>query len=467
MQARIRWIAVSAALLILILGYAALTRAVTVMVDGDSISIATRAITVRGVLKDAGVTLNAEDRVEPPNWFIASDGMVINVDRASLVHLVADGNTYSARTAEKDPASLLDHWGLQLDEGDRLLVAGRQSKEGEELPQSAYLDLQLRVPVEIILMDAGKQSVFESSALTLGEAIAEEGIELFSADLVEPVLETVIDGPLTATITRAQPLTIIMGTDAVEVRTAVSTVGEALADANISLQGLDRSQPDEDQPIPADRRIRIIRINETVELAQHLIPHETDWQEDPEAALDTISVIQAGQDGVSASRVRIRYEDGDEVSRTEDGNRVLVEANDQINGYGSQIVLHTAVVGDQTIEYYRAVTVFTTWYSPCNSGTSTCLNGTSSGMPVARGTVATYLDYYRQLLGTTMYIPGYGFAAVGDNNGAYSNGREPWFDLAFSEEEVAALGGAPWANAYVTIYFTTPVPSYVPLIWPP
>ena len=38
---------------------------------------------------------------------------------------------------------------------------------------------------------------------------------------------------------------------------------------------------------------------------------------------------------------------------------------------------------------------------------------------------------------------------------------------AIAEAEVAAAGGQPWANQYVTIYFTTPVPSNVPLIWPP
>jgi uncharacterized protein YabE (DUF348 family) len=465
MQARIRWIAAIAAILILLLGYAALTRAVTIIVDGESIRIATRALTVSGALKAADVALNAEDRVEPAEWFPATDGMEIRITRASLVHLVVDGKTYTARTAEKTPASLLDTWSLQLNEGDRLLVAGRTLRQGEELPQVATLDLELRRPVEITLTVEGQQSVFESSALTLGEAITEQGIELFSADRVEPALETIISGSISATITRAQPLTIIMGTDVVEARTAALTVGEALADANVSLQGLDRSQPDEDQPIPTDRRIRVIRISETVELEQHLIPHGTDWQDDPDANLDTISVIQAGQDGVSASRVRIRFEDGEEVSRSEEGNRVLVEARNQINGYGSQIVLQTTVVDGQTIEYYRAVTVFTTWYSPCNSGTSTCLNGTSSGMPVARGTVASYLSWYRALKGTTIYVPGYGFAAFGDVGG-YPTG-EPWIDLAFSEEEVAALGGTPWANAYVTIYFTTPVPAYVPLIWPP
>ncbi|MCL5428289.1 MAG: ubiquitin-like domain-containing protein [Chloroflexi bacterium] len=462
---RIRWIALAAALLTLALGYASLTRAVTIMADGELTTVATRAVTVGGALKDAGLQLHSEDKVEPSRWSLLSNGLVINVERAARVQLVADSKTYSAITAERDPLSLLDRWGLELNEGDRLVFAGRTLAEDEQLPQATSLSLELRRPVQISLVDGDSLLDFHSSALTLGEAVSEQDIELFASDRLEPAAETPLDGPLTVTLIRAEPLLIVMGDFVFETRTASSTVGEALAEAGIALQGLDRSQPDEDQPIPTDRRIRVIRINETVLLEQETVAHKTEWQEDPEAELDTISVVQAGQEGVSASRVRVRYEDGQEVSRIEEGERVLVEARNQINGYGSQIVLKTTTVDGVTIEYYRAVTVFTTWYSPCNSGTGTCLNGTSSGMPVRRGTLATYLSWYRALKGTTVYVPDYGYAAFGDV-GSYPTG-EPWIDLAFSEEELAALGGVPWTNKYVTMYFTTPVPSYVPLIWPP
>jgi uncharacterized protein YabE (DUF348 family) len=462
---RIRWLALAAATLILTLGYASLTRTVTIMADGNVATIATRSLTVGGVLKDAGLSLQSEDRVEPSYWVPVTDGLVINVQRAARVQLVADGKTYTAITAETDPEELLKHWGLKLNPGDRLLFAGQSLEESAQLPQSGFLSLELRRPIDISLHDGDSLIEFKSSAPTLGEALLEQGIELFTADRIDPSVETPLDKSLSVTIVRAQPLQIVMADSVREVRTAATTVGEALADAGIALQGLDRSQPDEDQSIPSDRRIRVLRINETVEITQHTIPHETEWQEDSTAALDTISVIQAGQDGVTASRVRVRYEDGEEVSRNEEDERVLVEAKNQINGYGSQIVLKIATVGDVTFEYYRAVNVFTTWYSPCNSGTTSCLNGTSSGMPVARGTLATYLSWYQALKGTTVYVPGYGYASFGDVGG-YPTG-EPWIDLAFSEAEVSAAGGNPWVNAYVTIYFTTPVPSYVPLIWPP
>jgi uncharacterized protein YabE (DUF348 family) len=376
-----------------------------------------------------------------------------------------DGKTYTAITAERDPQILLAQWGLKLNQGDRLLLAGRTMQEGDELPQASYLSLDLRHAVNVQVQDGDNATEFQSSAPTLGEALAEQGIELLSSDHLDPAPETALDEPIVAALIRSEPVIIVIGVQTLEVRTSASTVGQVLAEIGISLQGLDRSEPDEDQPLPSDRRIRIVRINESVQVEQDTITHEIEWQEDPEAELDTISVIQAGQDGVTASRIRTRYEDGEEVSQIQEGERTLAAAKDQVNGYGSKLVLHTITINGVAIEYYRAVSVYTTWYSPCNSGVSTCLNGTSSGMPVQRGTIATYLSWYRALKGTTVYIPDYGYAAIGDV-GSYPTG-EPWIDLAFSEAEVAASNGNPWVNKNVTIYFTTPVPSYIPPTWPP
>lgn len=463
---RIRWIALGAALVVLAFGYASLTRTVTILSDGGVRTIATRALTVGGALNAAGLQLESEDKVEPSSWSLVTDGLVINVERAARVQLTADGKTYSAITAEKDPAALLANWGLTLNNADRLLLAGRTLAEGELLPQAAVINLELRRTVLVRLTEGDTVLEFQSSAATLGEALNEQGVDLLAADRLDPAAVTPLADDLSATLVRAEQLLVVIGDSVTEVITAASTIGEALTDAGFALQELDHSQPEEDQPIPTDRRIRVIRVSESVMLEQETLPHETQWQEDPEAELDTISVIQEGQDGVSTARVRVRYENGEEVSRTQEGERVIVEAQDQINGYGTQIVLKTTVVDGVTIEYYRTVQIFTTWYSPCNSGVDSCLYGTSSGLPVERGTISTYLNWYRSLKYATVYVPGYGPGTIGDV-GAWPDRSVPWMDLAFSEDEVAASGGAPWPGGYVTVYFTTPVPASVPPIWPP
>lgn len=460
--ARIRWLAVGAGLLVLALGYLSLNREVTVLADGRAHEVVTRALTVRGALHVAGIQLGPQDAVEPSQFSLLHNGLIIAVQRAAFIQLSADGKINSVFSAEHDPAQLLAKWDIVLGKDDRLLLAGQAVAMDEQLPALPALILEVRRAVAVSLQADGQTTVFLSSAPSLGQAIAEQGIEIQAGDRLQPVAETPLDVALNATLTRGRALKISLGDELVTLRSAAATVGEALADAGIALQGLDRSEPDEDAPVPEDGKIRVRRINESVQLEQTTLPHETEWQADAAAELDTISVVQLGQNGVQAARTRVRYEDGEEASRKEEEQRVLVEAKKQINGYGTKIVVRTVVVDGIEIEYYRAVNVFTTWYSACNSGVSGCLYGTSSGVPLAKGVIATYLTWYRELKFATVYVPGYGTGTIADV-GAWPDRSVPWMDLAFDEPVV----GMPWANQYVTVYFTTPIPAYVPPIWPP
>jgi hypothetical protein len=150
----------------------------------------------------------------------------------------------------------------------------------------------------------------------------------------------------------------------------------------------------------------------------------------------------------------VRFENGEEISRLEEGVWRLAEPQDQINGYGNQIAVRTTVIDGVEIEYWATMDVFLTSYSPCRSGVDGCLYGTSSGLPVQKGVVGTYLDWYRAYQGGPLYVPGYGQAVIGDV-GAYPDGRA-WFDLGYSDEEWVA-----WHH-WVTVYFTTPVPDVIP-----
>jgi len=461
--ARIRWLAIGASLLVLGLGYLSLNRQVTVLADGRAHEIITRALTVRGALHVAGIQLGPQDAVEPSQFSLLQNGLIIAVHRAAFIQLSADGKVYSIFTAEHDPGALLAKWNLSLGDDDRLLLAGQTMAMDEQLPSLPALALEVRRAVEVTLEGDDQITQFLSSAPTLGQAIAEQGIQLQAADRLQPAAETPLDADLEAVLVRARAIEITMGDETISLRSAAPTVGEALADAGIALQGLDRSEPDEDASIPADGKVRVRRITESVLLEQTRLPHETEWQPDAAAELDTISVVELGQDGVQAARTRVRYEDGEETSRKEEEQRVLVEATTQINGYGTLIVLRTIVINDVTIEYYRAVNVFTTWYSACNSGVSGCLYGTSTaGVPLAKGVIATYLSWYRALKLATVYIPGYGPGTIADV-GVWPDRSVPWMDLAFDEP----VAGNPWNNQYITVYFTTPIPAYVPPIWPP
>jgi len=159
--------------------------------------------------------------------------------------------------------------------------------------------------------------------------------------------------------------------------------------------------------------------------------------------------------------VRVRYENGVEVSRTNEGISVLKQPVTQQIGYGTQIVYRTLNTPDGVITYYRAITVTATSYSPCNLGVSWCNNKTASGTTVHRGIVAVHLDWYRILKGTQMYIPGYGIGTVADT-GVYPYNHN-WVDLGFTDEEFKLYGKF---YPSITIYLMAPAPANVPGIMP-
>ena len=308
----------------------------------------------------------------------------------------------------------------------------------------------------VTLEDSGETTTFLSSALTLGEALAEHGVSLLTGDRLTPGAESSLDAPIIASLQRASGVIIRAGERRLRITTAAATVGEALAEAGLSLQGLDYSVPATDQPLPGDGPIRVVRIMETISLEQEIVSHETVWQVDPEAEVGESTVIQAGQDGVSSSRVRVRYEDGEEISRVEEAERLLVTPLTAINGYGSNFVIRTTVVDGVEIEYWATMDMYATSYSPCRSGVDECLYGTStSGVSVAKGVAATYKDWLLAARGVTFYVAGYGQGAFYDVGGGFPDGRA-WIDLGYSDDDWVGLSG------WVTVYFTTPVPAVVP-----
>ena len=169
--------------------------------------------------------------------------------------------------------------------------------------------------------------------------------------------------------------------------------------------------------------------------------------------------MQVGQPGLAVTRVRTTFQDGVQVSQKTESESIVRPPQDRIMGYGTKVVIRSAVVDGKTIQYYRVLTLLATSYSPCRSGTSKCSYGTSSGLPVERGTVAMVYSWYLAFGFDKLYIPGYGYATVGDV-GAGPAGSHYWVDLGFTDADYQPIYGN------VTVYFLTPVPANLVTVLP-
>ena len=355
-------------------------------------------------------------------------------------------------TTLRTPAEWVSAAGLDLGDHDQILIDGLRTPAAQHMVYQAEFLLEIQEAVPITLQTEGAQWEISSAAATLGEALWEAGFLLTESDQLSPPPETPLTGPLTVQLTPGKMISILSGENSVQVYTSAATVGAALAQTGLALQGLDYSEPAEDQAIPEDGLIRVVRVTEDVAINQETIPFDYELQPDNEIELDQFRIIQAGQVGLRAERVRLRYEDGVEVSQQTEDEWVAREPVTRIQGYGTKIVVRTLETPEGPVQYWRAVEMIATSYSPCRSDgePGRCYPGTSIGLPVQRGVAAVIYEWYIPMGWHTVYVPGYGHAVIADVGGGIPG--EYWIDLGFSDDDYES-----WYRR-TTVYFTLPIP---------
>ena len=435
--------------------YFATAQPALLLIDGEPQEIRTHARRTVELLLEAGIALGASDALVPDsdtalNW----DGgqlPVVELNRARQVVIVDQTTIEVVESSESSPANLIDN---QLFPGDRLVVNG--------LPAIAQLDIpthiRLRRAVPIRLNADGRELLLHSAASTLGEALWENSIRLYEGDWLDPLPGTPLFWPIQAELHRSIPVSIGVGGEQIRARSAAETVGGGLNDAGLRLVGLDYAIPDTSQPIPSDGQIQLVRVREEVQMEQQPLSFDTIYQPLDSLRIDNQQIVQPGAYGVITNRIRVRSEDGLEVGRTLEGEWVAQEPTPQIIGYGTQIQIQTVATEDGPLDYWRAVDMYATSYSPSRAGVSSDARNfgiTASGKRLVKGLVA--IDRSLISFGTMMYVPGYGYAEAADT-GSGVKGR--WIDLGYEDDNWVSWSGN------VTVYFLTPVPSSIVYVFP-
>ena len=377
---------------------------------------------------------------------------------------IIDGEAvHTLATNERTPLNLLSEALIRIAPQDQLLVNGYPFPLDQTLPP-AIRSVQIRRAVSITLSTPGGEQEHITAAKTVGEALREAGIQLYEADFVDPPANAPVHAEMRVTYRPSQELTVTTSAGIMLIRSSAQMVGAALAGAGIGLVGYDISIPGESTAVPTDGQIRVVRVSESVQLIQKSIPYETETVSSPEVELGSQEITQPGENGLAIVRTRIRYEDGQETSRVTEGESVVRPPQKRVITTGSKIVVKSVTLDGVTIEYWRAFEMYATIYSPCNSGTGGCSYGTASGMKAGKGVVAVDPSMYSFLQGQKIYVPGYGFAVVGDVGGGYilenvaGVSRYRWIDLGFNDNNIVDMTG------WLTVYFLAPAPASIPLV---
>jgi uncharacterized protein YabE (DUF348 family) len=428
-----------------------------VIVDGQELEIQSHSRTVESVLRQVGIHVSENDLVFPGLDEFLDDGAVIEVQKGRTIILNYAGEVFEVYSVGRSIGDIVADANLTLLPGDRVWADGIPKPDVAQNLDNPPALLSVEQSEAILLDIDGEQLLIRSAAPTLAEALVEAGVVLRTGDDLVPGAETPLRGLDQASLHRSNPITIFSDDEVIHSRSVENSVGAALAQAGISLIGLDYSIPEVAANIPEDGEIEVVRVREEVLIEQTPIPFETLYQPNPDLEIDQQSIMEPGSYGVQASRIRVTLENGEEISRVGEGEWIAREPEQRTIGYGTNIVVRTMDTPNGPIRYWRAIRMYATSYSPSRAGVPDdwpWFGITACGKELVKGLVAIdnrYIPFH-----TMMYVPGYGFAEACDIGGGVK-GR--WIDLGYEDHN--------WKNwhQYLTVYFLTPVPPASTIAW--
>src|SRR5687767_2279169 len=103
---------------------------------------------------------------------------------ATMVHIIDGQKVLTLQPASLMPAALVAEAGLALSPADKVYLNGFELPADYALPPGRAYTLQIRRAVEITLLTPDGESTFQSAAATVGQALAQRGIQLYAADFL-------------------------------------------------------------------------------------------------------------------------------------------------------------------------------------------------------------------------------------------------------------------------------------------
>ena len=439
------------AALVVILFTRGIQKTITLEINGVSKEVSSSSWTVAGFLEEQGIVLTVEDAIEPQLSSLLMGDKKIAIHQAAWFTIENNGAVQSFFGRYNTLEELFDAQAIDITPGAALYLDGESISETARIELGSNHSLQIIDQAPVIVTHENSSQTFNTAGPTLGAGLWSNNLYLNAGDEITMPLDSPIHGPIDTGINTSQDITLQLTNRSMKSKTSASTVGEALSDIGIALQGLDYSQPGANAPIPKDGNIRVIRVREEQYLESEPIPFETETQPVADLEIDKRSLVQSGVYGLNTKRIRVRLEDDTEVSRQVEDEYVSQPPQPEIIGYGTNIVPRTLDTPGGPIKYWRALEMYAVSYNVTSNGGY----GTATGIPLAKGVAAIdprYIPY-----GTRMYVPGYGEALAADTGGGIK-GR--MIDLGYLDEDYVS-----W-HQWVTVYFLWPPPENVVWIIP-
>ena len=175
---------------------AAMTKTVTISIDGQAQQVSTLSSSVSGALSAAGLTVTDHDTLVPAADAPISDGAAIALNRGRLLTVTIDGNSRQVWTTARTVQDALAELGQDT---GRLSLSADRSRE---LPLAGFT-LTAATLHSVSLTDGPTAAAsYSSPAVTVADLLAEKHLTLGAQDTVTPALDTKLADGVSVAITR-------------------------------------------------------------------------------------------------------------------------------------------------------------------------------------------------------------------------------------------------------------------------
>lgn len=178
-------------------------------------------------------------------------------------------------------------------------------------------NIEITVNPRTAQSQAQTQSATVPLAATVGQILSQEGIDAddtyaVSADLNAPAFS--VDN---ITVTKKAAGVLTADGQVIEYNTDAATVGDVLAENNITLDSDDEVSPAADTAMTTDVKIiKVSRVETKLESTQQAVAYSQNVQENADLDATVQNVVSAGQNGLETVVDQVVYKDGIAVGRS-------------------------------------------------------------------------------------------------------------------------------------------------------
>jgi uncharacterized protein YabE (DUF348 family) len=270
-------------------------------------------------------------------------------------------------------------------------------------------------PKAIKLSDNGEVKTVQTTSKTVGDFLKENKITYTKKDDVYPSLNTNIKANIEILIDRAASITLNYGGVTKQVVSNSNTVADFLKEQQITLNPLDRVEPQLDSPLDLNTVVNITKVEKVTDVVESTLPFKVVTKKDAKLIKGKKKVLTNGKAGKVSRKYEIVRENGKVVSKKLLSETVLVKPVSKVVAVGSKNPSRGIAAGE---EIYVEATAYSPYCKGCSSNTATGINIRNN--PTAK---LIAVDPRVIPLGSKVYVQGYGYAIAADTGSAIKGNK--------------------------------------------